>query len=150
MPGGTTILKFRPATADFGVNAFDADAGLWSDPAEALLPGEAAFIWNPTVTPFEVNFKGAVRQGVLTTPLPAGYSMVASPVPQAGLLQLQLGMPAGGGDVVYLFRDGQYLTSQFDPRVQSWDVEPNLKPGEGFFLFKVQPATWTRHFQINP
>lgn len=146
VPGGTSLSKFRPVTGDFSINNFDPIFQEWLDPNQPFGNGDAGFILNPTTNAFEVVFHGQVPQGLLTLGLPSGYSMIASLLPQSGLIQTTLGFPGGSGDTVFLYRDGRYRTSQYDPLLGGWDFEPNLKVGEGFFLFKTGPTNWLRSY----
>jgi hypothetical protein len=146
VPGGTSLSKFRPATGDFSINNYDPIFQEWLDPNQTFGNGDAGFILNPTTNAFTVTFHGQVPQGLLTVGLPAGYSMLASVLPQGGLIQSQLGFPGNSGDTVFLYRNGRYRTSQFDPLLGGWDFEPNVNVGEGFFLFKTGATNWARSF----
>ena len=79
-PLGTTVYLFRGGnfvicafnTDDFGVNAWDTNP--------TMLPGEGAFIYNPSSS-FTVTFVGEVAQstaGPLVNPLPSGFSLRSS------------------------------------------------------------------------
>ena len=145
VPGGFTVYKFNNATTSFFVNSFDADFG-WDDPDQVLAPGEAAFVLNPKAA-VDIVFVGEVAQGNLTTPLPKGFSLAASKVPQAGLLQTDLKYPAAIGDTVYRYRNNGYLINSFDDF--GWDEEPTVEVAEGFFVLKAATATWSRTFSVN-
>ncbi len=149
VPGGTTISKFRNLRLDFSINSYDPDFLAWDDDNQPFVPGEAAFIRNPTAAPFIVTFVGDVPEGALTTAMPGGYSMIASQVPQAGLLQTALKFPGVGGDIVYVYRNGGYLISRFYAQFNLWDAEPNVNVGEGFFLFKTTATNWVRNFSAH-
>jgi len=146
VPGGTTLSKFRPATGDFSINNYDPIFQSWLDPNQSFGSGDTGFILNPTTNAFNLVFQGQVPQGMLTLPLSTGYSMISSLVPQAGLVQAQLGFPGASGDTVFLYRNGRYRTSQYDPLLGGWDYEPNVNVGEGFFLFKTAATNWARAF----
>jgi chitodextrinase len=146
VPGGTSLSKFRPVTGDFSINNYDPIFQEWLDPNQTFGNGDAGFILNPTTNAFTVTFHGQVPQGLLTLGMPAGYSMLASLLPQGGLIQSQLGFPGASGDTVFLYRNGRYRTSQYDPLLGGWDFEPNVNVGEGFFLFKTGATNWTRSF----
>jgi hypothetical protein len=148
VPGGTTLLKW--AGNGFLINQFDPDFLEWNDPNQTLVPGEGTFIFNPTTTNITVTFVGDVPQGNLTNSLPNLYSMQSSKVPQAGLLQTQLGYAPSPGDQVLRYNNG-YLIHNYDPDFLEWDAEPSLAVGEGFFLLRNAPGTgqWTRQFSVN-
>ena len=146
VPGGTSLSKFRPTTGDFAINNYDPVFLSWLDPNQSFANGDTGFLLNPTTNSFSLTFQGQVPQGLLSLGLPAGYSMVGSLLPQTGGIQSQLGFPGASGDTVFLYRDGRYRTSQFDPLLGGWDFEPNVNVGEGFFLFKSAATNWVRSF----
>jgi hypothetical protein len=148
VPDGTTIYKFT-GTA-YESSTYDELDEAWSNPALALAPGEAAFIRNLTANPITLTFVGEVRQGNLANPLPAGFSMKSSIVPQAGLVS-ELGLDGVDGDTIYLFRDGAYVSSTYDELDEAWSApEPNLAVGEGFFFRNLSAArSWDRNFTVD-
>ncbi len=146
VPAGTTVFKFQPHTGDFAVNSYDGDFQEWQAPTQPFGNGEGAFVLNPTATSFKVTFAGRVPEGSVAQVLPAGYSMVGSMLPQEGLLQTELGFKPTGGETVFLFRNGNYQISQFDPDFHQWDAEPQINIGEGFFLSQPQASVWPRVF----
>jgi hypothetical protein len=146
VPDGTVVNKFNSATGTYGVNTFEF--GDWTNPAETLAPGEAAFIKVPTAA--KVTFVGEVPQGTLTIPLVAGFQMVASKVPQTGALDTVLGFPVVDDDVVYQFDcpTQNYKITSYE--FGAWSgAAPAPKVGEGFFVKKAAAATWTRTFSVN-
>jgi hypothetical protein len=98
-----------------------------------------------------VTFVGEVPTGSLSNPIPAGFSIRSSQVPQAGRLVADLGFPAAEGDTVYQFNNAanSYNSSTFDLGEWVPAGEPNIKVGESFFVRKAAPATWTRTFNVN-
>lgn len=143
-PEGTTIYKF--VNGSYIINAFEF--GEWSIAGMTLNPGEGAFINNPTTAAFNALFVGEVKQGTLTTGIPAGFSIVASQVPQSAALDTVLGFPVVEGDVVYLFNNatGTYSISAFE--FGEW-VAPVPKVGEAFFVNKVSAVNWVRDFTVQ-
>lgn len=146
VPAGTTIFKFRSQTGDFLVNTYDGDFQEWQAPTQTFGSGEGAFILNPAATAFQMTFSGKVSEGLLSRALPAGYSMIGSMLPQAGLLQADLGFQPSGGETIFRFRDGSYLINQFDPDFHQWDAEPRIEVAEGFFLLQPTASVWSRTF----
>jgi hypothetical protein len=155
VPGGTTILKWNGTT--FDINQYDAGFEEWNDPNQVLLPGQAAFFFNPTPANVTVTFVGDVPQGNLTNAIPPLYSMKSSIVPQAGLLQTQLGYVPSHNDIVLQFVNtgtpatSTYKFSTYDEGFGEWDAEPSLAVGEGFFILRNAAGTaqWTRQFSVN-
>jgi hypothetical protein len=112
-----------------------------------LEPGEAAFI-NNVGDAMTVTFVGEVRQGDLSTSLPAGFALASSQVPQEGMLATDLEFPAGDGDTIYLFRNGTYEIYNFF--FGAWSPsDPTINVAEGFFVNKAAAADWTRTFSVN-
>jgi len=153
VPNGFTIYKFNNATGLYSVNGYDAEFGEFDNPDQVLSPGEAAFIRNPSAGPVTVTFVGEVAQGNLTTPIPKGFSLAASQVPQSGLLTTDLKYTPSSGDTVYRFNNttGQYLISNYDAEFGEWDSEPTVGVAEGFFIRRSVDGTvaWTRSFSVN-
>jgi hypothetical protein len=146
VPEGTTIFKFVPSTGAYAANIFEFEE--WGDPAMTLNLGEGAFIFNPEA-PFNALFVGEVSQGALSTPLVAGFQIVASQVPQAGALDTVLGFVPEENDTVYRFDNatGAYTAATYE--FGEW-VAPELRVGEAFFLDKQGSATaWTRNFSVQ-
>jgi hypothetical protein len=97
---------------------------------------------------------GEVMQGALSNPVPSGFSIEASQVPQAGRLVTDLGFPAADQDVIYQYNatTGQYVVNTYDlSGTGGWDpAEPTIAVGEGFWSRKGGAAgTWSRNFSVN-
>jgi hypothetical protein len=144
-PVGSAIFKFVGGAFVPNTRGFTA----WSSPTMTLVPGEAFFFKNPSALPLTNTFVGEVKQGTLTTPLAAGFQLVASQVPQSGLVSTDLGLPISASEAVYRFQSGAYVTH--NRGFTSWTPsEPTIQAGEGFFLKKnANPANWVRTFSVN-
>jgi hypothetical protein len=147
LPSGTTLSKFRPSRNDFAVNSYDGLYNIWDDPNQTFGNGEAAFLLNPASTNLTVTFVGEIAQGLSSRPMPAGYSMIGAAWPVSGLLENELGYSPSLGDVVYLFRNGEYDIRQAIGN-GVWDNEPKIEVGEGFFVYRITQGAWTRNFSI--
>jgi len=146
-PIGSSIFKFDSATGSFvGANFLFS----WNVPNMTLAPGEGFFFRNGGGTTFTNTFVGNVKQGTLTTPLSAGFTLVASQVPQSGLVTTDLGLPIGIADSVFRFDNASnsYVSHNF---LFSWgpNGEPFINVGESFFVKKSAAANWTRNFTVN-
>jgi hypothetical protein len=146
-PIGSSVFKFDSATGSFtGANFLFS----WNVPNLSLAPGEGFFFRNGGATPFTNTFVGNVKQGTLTTPLSAGFTLVASQVPQAGLVSTDLGLPIGIADSVFRFDNAanSYVSHNY---LFSWGAngEPFINVGESFFVKKSAATSWTRTFTVN-
>jgi hypothetical protein len=141
-PEGTTLNRFDARVFRLAENS--VAEGVWSNPAEKLLPGEGAIFFNPTQDYKSLSFTGDVMQGNLSVPIPAGFSIHSSPVPQAGNLE-DLGFPVANGDVIHLFdRDRQkYMLHPYADG--KWTAGPPIvSVGESFWVAKTEAANWAR------
>jgi hypothetical protein len=150
LDNGTNDLNSLFSTAGFGdtIYIFNAGSftsstyfGSWS-PDPTLLPGTGIFY--SAGANFTNTFVGNVLTGNLTNPIPAGFSIKSSQVPQADTLE-NLGFPANFGDTVYLYRGGAYLSSTF---FGSWSPDYTIGVGESFWISASAAELWTRTF--NP
>lgn len=142
-PDGTTVYKFNGKSYD--INA--KDFGDFANPAQALNPGEGAFVNAPSA--FGVTFVGEVLQGSLTNAIPAGFSIRSSLVPQAGQLDTVLKFPVVDGDVVYRFNNAKNSYDIFTYDFGAWDTAPVPAVGESFFVKKAAAVNWVRDFSVN-
>jgi hypothetical protein len=140
-----TVYKFLPD------GSFDISSlvfGSWSKPDLTLEPGVG--FWVNVGSDVTVTLVGEVPQGQLTNPLKAGFNLVSSMVPQAGLLQTDLGYPTGGDDVIYQWSaaSGSYNISSI--AFGSWSPsEPTIGVGEAFWAKVGVDADWSRNFSVN-
>ena len=142
-PDGTTLNKFDTQLFRLVENAVKFSQ--WTNPSERLMPGEGALFFNPTSDYRSVCFTGEILQKDLSIPIPAGFSMRSSPVPQPGSLVEDLEFPIANGDVVHLFdRDKQqYVLHPYENG--KWTAgTPMISVGEAFWIAKTEPGTWTR------
>jgi hypothetical protein len=148
-PDGTTLNKFD--TRLFRMADNEVKFGKWTNPTERLVPGEGVIFFNPTSDYKSLNFVGDVMQGSLSVPIPAGFSVRSSLVPQSGQLHEELGFPVGEGDVIHLFdRDQQqYVLYAFEGG--KWKSgSPVVSICEAFWVAKTEAANWTRAIMTNP
>jgi hypothetical protein len=144
-PDQTTLYKWTGST--FASSTFFL--GAWSDSTFTLNPGEGGIVQSST--PFTNTFVGEVMQGSLTNPYPAGFSIRASQVPQAGGLTSVLGyQPVTDGDTVYQFNStsqGYVISTWF---LGAWSPsEPTVGVGESFWLQTAAAGNWVRTFTVQ-
>jgi len=153
LPDGLRIYFLGPE--GFEVCAFDALTTRFLPEAlgqRELPPGKGVFVLNPARQSLTVTFVGEVPQGRLVNELPAGFSLVASMVPQAGTAE-QLGFAGEQGDYIYTFSEAlqKYHLSACDDIEQAWlPGLPILEAGKAFLLYKKNPGEWVRTFFIIP
>lgn len=154
VPEGTAVYKWNNATSTYSTRirtTDDDDNPIWSGALD-LSPGIGFWIKNPTANPITITFVGEVLQGNLTNSIPAGFSMLASQVPQSGDLAAVLNYPAVDGSTVYFWRNGGYVTrirttDDDDNPIWSGPTVPGV--GEGFWAKETTAKTWWRSFTVN-
>jgi hypothetical protein len=146
VPEGTSVYKFDPAT---GYSITTLDFGAWTDPSVTLSPGEGFWLRNPGAEDMTITLVGEVPQGTLTTDLVVGFNLVSSQVPQAGLIETDLGLPVEEGTSVYQFDPvAGYSISSID--FGAWSPsEPTVAVGEGVWVRAISAGSWTRDFSVN-
>jgi hypothetical protein len=159
IPGGLKVYPFDPTTGQFVTiqwNDLDNQFDPVADAARTVTPGNGVFVQNPSASQLKLTFVGEVPQGQLSNPLPRGFSIKASQVPQDGRPDA-LGLPGQGGDKIYRYNKATkaYDTYTFNDLDNQWESTagpglPVIPVGESFFLFRAQSAgTWTRTFSVN-
>jgi hypothetical protein len=152
---GLTVYKFIPGDSPrYKIFNFDAESGTWTgDDAmtETTEPGEGVFVRNPAPVSVTITFVGAILQGDLKNPIPAGLSIKSSMVPQDGTLT-ELGYVPSPGDQIYQFdvKTQKYYVSTFDPEFHEFDTPlKRLHTGEAVFIRSVNGGSWDRTFFVN-
>jgi hypothetical protein len=151
LPHGTKIYKFDGEK--YKVAIFYAALGTFSPEGagdETLVPGEGAFIVNPTTQPFTVTFVGEILQGNLTNPIPSGLSLRSSMVPWEATLE-QLGFVPRAIDQVYLFNSAtqSFETRTFIPGMGWQPALRKIRVGEAFFIRTSEPRDWVQVFFVD-
>lgn len=113
-----------------------------------IVPGEAYFLKNAGTGAFSITFVGNVNQGNLSNALVAGFNMVSSQVPQAGLIVTDLKAPIVSGEQVFVFNGTGYTS--YTLTFLGWSPsEPIIDVGQGFFVRKTAAGSWDRSFSVN-
>jgi len=148
MPDGTTLQKFDGLLYKMSENS--VKHGKWLNPGERLVPGEGAIISNPTSDIRSVCFVGELMQGKFSTPIPGGFSIRCSPVPQPGRLDTDLNFPIEEGDVIHLFDRETQKVIEYSYAGGQWSPRPPIVfAGESFWVAKKNPSTWTVDFSVG-
>jgi hypothetical protein len=146
---GTQIFKFNSATAKYDLAAVDDFTGEITGTAAdlTLVPGEGVFILAPA--PATVTFVGEVPAGNLSNPIPKGFSIRSSQVPQAGTVS-DLGYVAEEGDQISVWDEAtqKYATHGFEFGEWSGGI-PALGVGEAAFFNSPTAKSWNRTFDIS-
>ena len=161
VPIESQVLKFE--NNNYTVEFYDGTGWIKpnGDPGTLTAnPGSGFFFFNPNPANLTVTLVGEVPQGTgLTVPLPPGFSLVSSIVPQAvpltpengfpNVLEMQLLFwdtacqcykPVFNDGSIWILPDGTPVTPPPTPPV-----------GTGFFVFNPNTTTvnWTRNFSVN-
>jgi hypothetical protein len=159
LPDGSQIYLFNGSA--FDTAQVDALSGGIIGPAvvtgHALLPGEGVFVRVDNAT--TITFVGEVPSGPLSNPIPKGFSVRSSQVPQAGKVATDLKFPTADGDQIYKYSNatGKYGIYTFDALSNGWvapagtpaGTEPSLDVGEAVFVRTDTAKAWTRTFDIS-
>lgn len=156
-PNGTTFFKYKGGGYDSGT--YSADEEAWTPDGAGnieLNPGTGFWLLWPADAG-TITFVGEVPQGTLSVPLNAGYSLVASKVPQTGKLvtDLKWPTPVANNDTVLLWANGKYSSYSYSADELDWVGpggnlgEPVIPVGAGFWSLKSAAGTWTRDFSVN-
>jgi len=162
IPGGLKIYRFDETTGLFDETIQWNDLDSVYEPAnvaaKTVPPGTGVFVFNPSATQLKLTFVGEVPQGPLSNPLPKGFSIKASQVPQDAKPDA-IGLTGQGGDKIFRYNKTTkaYDGYTFDDLDNVWNSNttglpglPTIPVGEAFFLFRAQSAgTWTRTFSVN-
>jgi len=158
IPNGTLVYFFDPVNDRFIIANYDDIDGAFGPAAEAstvVAPGNGVFLFNPSANNLTCTFVGEVMQGEpLNNPLPQGFSIKASQVPQEGRVKTDLFLGGAQGDLMYQWDPvaDRYIPSTYDDIDANWTTgtaEPTIKVGEAFYLFKAAAGTWSRTFKVN-
>ncbi|HET7624634.1 MAG TPA: hypothetical protein VFM25_05155 [Verrucomicrobiae bacterium] len=147
-PDGTTLSRFDMRL--FRLTENKVVGGKWTNPTEQLQPGDGAIFFNSTSDYKALTFVGEVIQGGTSIPIPAGFSVRSSLVPQSGSLLEDLSFPISNGDVIHLYdRDRQaYVTYPYEDG--KWKSGPPMvSVGESFWVAKTVPENWSRDISVS-
>jgi hypothetical protein len=149
---GLTIYKRNSSGTGYDQSDFDPDLVAWTGPLD-VSPGSGLWIATPAGTPFTNTYVGEVKLSS-SLPMPAGFSLLGSVVPDTGLMQTTDGLPGAAGDAIYFQNSSAtgYDQYSFDPDVGFWTpVEPTNQVARGFWYFNAGATkNWVRNFSVGP
>jgi hypothetical protein len=152
MPDGSLLFRFDPVTQTYMDAATYFDGVGWyprsgdsNDPALLLPPGEGFVVHVPQRC--TNTFVGNVRQGWLTHPIPAKFSIRGSLVPIGGSLQTNLVFPSQPGDGIWRRTEINFTAYSYVAKLFKWQPsEPQINVAESFFVwrdpFLATPDHW--------
>lgn len=156
-PYGMRVYKFNPLSGGFTFLQYIDNEWEGNHPDLTLNPGEGIFVWMPV--PYTLRFLGEVSR-VPSVPLPPGFSLISSPLPVGGPVNLVppggVGLPISSGDRIYQWfcTSSGYFFNQFIDGAWEGDAQgatPTVAVGESFFYYNSgPPRTWSQTFGINP
>jgi hypothetical protein len=151
LPDGTQLQKWNGSA--YTTATWSGTTLSWSpDGSASLAPGEGAFIQNPSASPITVTFAGLVREGQLTTSVPAATPQIVSvAIPKAGAFGTVVGT-AHANDTVQIWNGTSFTGYSYVPFGGGhWNPsEPVLGVGQAFFLKAASSSTWNINFSACP
>jgi len=149
---GLTVYKRNSSGTGYDSSAFDPDAAAWSSALD-VSPGAGLWVFAPAGQTFTNTYVGEVQLSSVN-PLPSGFSLKSSVVPDTGLMQTTGSLPGSAGDIIYFQNSSGtgYDSYSFDPDVGFWSpVEPTNQIARGFWYYNAGSAkNWTRNFSVGP
>ncbi len=149
LPAGAQVFVFNGTKYDIAsVDEFTGEiTGAAAD--LTIAPGNGVFV--RVDAPATVTFVGEVPAGTLHNQVPAGFSIKASQVPQAGKVSTDLKFPQAPGDQIFVFNTatGKYSLFSVDDFTGDWATEPTLDVGQAVFVRTDAAKDWTRTFDIS-
>ena len=135
----------------YDITTYDPDAGGWTAPMQ-IPPGRGVWLQVPAGPIYTNTFVGDVVLNS-TNPIPTGFSLKSSVVPQSALIQTTLGIPLQNNDAVYFFNGTGYAIYALDPDAGGWTPnQPSPALAQGFWVQNnsgVQKS-WIRNFSVGP
>jgi hypothetical protein len=150
LPAGAQIFKFDSTTSKYDLASVDEFTGEITGPAGELnlMPGEGVFV--RVSAPATVTFVGEVPAGTLSNPIPKGFSIRSSQVPQQGKIGTDLKYPVEDGDQVNVWDEATQKYTNYGFEFGSWSPsEPTVDVGEAVFLNSPTAKAWPRTFDIS-
>ena len=149
MPEGTNVSKFDSRLHRLRENALKG--GIWSNPGERIGFGEGAIVFNPSSDYRVLTFVGEVNLDGVSIPVPAGFSIQTSTVPEPGALHPDLRFPISDEDVIHLFDRDQQKYVLYPYNNGTWSAGPPIVGvAESFWVAKRSPGNWNWDLMVRP
>jgi len=131
------LYKFDSGRQVFDINT--TEFGSWDYPSMSLAPGEGVVVRNYS-SPKMLTLLGTVWQG-FNVHLPRQFALIASPVPQSGMVSFNLAFPYGQvfGDKIYRMVNTAGDYQIFTSTGSGWNPapEPTLRLNEAFWSYRA-------------
>jgi hypothetical protein len=153
LPNKSQVVVYDAGTGLY--TTASKQSGVWNTNLQ-LPVGQGFFVRNSSTTDITNTFVGNVIIGIPgtnVTALPAGYTLVGTPVPVGGTLNdlgpntINLGgvLPNKSQVVVYDSGTGLYTTAS--KQSGAWNTNLSLSVGQGFFVRSQAATNWTQTLQ---
>lgn len=143
MPDQTILTRLNQVTFQLSENQFRQKK--WSMPADKLVPGDGALIYNPAQTSLTATFVGEVATQAIRVPIHQGTTLRSSMLPLAGRLDTDLGFPISSGDVVSVYSNHNERYLDYTYKEGGWSGEaPHIRLGEAFWIAKNVAGSWSQ------
>lgn len=140
---------------NFVAHTFESASGNWQPPLRPIRPQEGFAVQNTGARPITLRMSGPVRQGRLETTIPAGSSLLVSPLPNSGPAALLANAQVPDGTQVLWFDEQtqKYEACGFDgmEKPGKWEPKlPDLHPGRAVVVKAPKAITITNTFSGSP
>jgi len=118
-----------------------------------MAPGEGVFVKKPAAaSQINLTFVGEVLEGELHNPVPVGFEIYTTMVPQAGGLVSVHNYAPANQDVVYKYSAATgYVGKTWLTALNRWQPagEPVVEVGEAIFINSKTVKDWVRTFDVQ-
>ena len=149
MPEGTIVSKFDSRFHSLRENVLKG--GKWTNSDERIGFGEGAIVFNPSPDYKVLTFVGEANLDGVSIPVPAGFSIQTSTVPEPGALYPDLRFPISDEDVIHLFDRDQQKYVLYPYNNGTWSAGPPIVGvAESFWVAKRAPGNWNHDLTVRP
>lgn len=151
VPSNTRVISLT-TNGILVTNLFNGS--VWTTPSTTLPVGSAMFVQSPSTNAITNSFWGTIRQGALALSAPVGYSLAASPIPEATDM-VRMEFPAIDFEETYewnpvsqnyanwiFYYEGTWYDGAVNPDPGSFAI------GDGFLLQTYEAKNWVRNFSV--
>ncbi len=155
LPQGTVVYRWNGSAYETCIYTTDDDDNpIWTQDVLVAL-GEGVWVHAPLNLAIQSALIGEVNEGHLLNPVPMGWSIRGSVVPQEGGIASTLGFSPSLNDRVEIYDPSQpggwryYVYQYDDDDILTWiPSEPVAKVAEAFWIQTPAAKQWVRDFAI--